>query len=222
MKYVRLSHNLTAEDPVPPGIEPLRVVRHGDTRRGDCSNIMQITMLTHVGTHVDAPRHFFADGLALTDFAVEEFVFTRPVCIDIARGDGELVRAEHLDVHSDLLAECDLLLVRTGFGKIRADDPERYATRSPGFSPSGARFLRDECPDLRALALDTVSLACSTAVEAGVEAHRILLGGPDRRFLIFEDVNLEPDLQALRRVSAFPLMIAQADGAPCTIVGELD
>jgi kynurenine formamidase len=191
-------------------------------QRGDQSNVMGMTLLGHVGTHVDAPRHFAPDGLTLTDFAAEEFVFEHPLCIDLPLGDAGLVSRNHLEPHAVGLAQSDLLLLRTGFSAVRSTDPHRYATLSPGFSVSAARFLVERFPALRAVGLDTISLACMAHLEEGVEAHRVLLGGEERRFLIIEDMDLSHHLRGLRRVIALPLMVAGADGAPCTVIGELE
>ncbi len=195
--------------------------RRSDMARGDGSNILELTLNTHVGTHVDTPRHFIADGLSLTDFTAAEFVFARPACVEVPLGDGELVRAEHLEAHAPAIAGADLLLVRTGHSAVRASDPGRYSLYSPGFIVAGARFLREEFPGLRALGLDTISLACMQHVDEGCEAHRILLGGAGRRFFLFEDMDLSEDLAGLRRVIALPLMVVRADGGPCTILAEL-
>ena len=93
---------------------------------------------------------------------------------------------------------------------------------SPGFSAAGARFLRDNFPGLRGLGLDTLSLACMAQLEEGLEAHRVLLGGPGRRFLILEDVDLAPELSHLRQVMVVPWQVRDWDSGPCTILAGVD
>jgi kynurenine formamidase len=70
--------------------------------------------------------------------------------------------------------------------------------------------------------MDTISLACMQHLEEGLEAHRILLRGDGRRFLIIEDMNLDFDLSHLRRVFALPLFIEGVDSSPCTVMGVTD
>ena len=77
-------------------------------------------------------------------------------------------------------------------------------------------------PHLPAIGLDTVSLACMQHLEDGLEAHRILLRGEGRRFLIIEDMNLDFDLSRLQQVIALPLFIEGIDSAPCTVMGVTD
>ena len=62
---------------------------------------------------------------------------------------------------------------------------------------------------------------CSTSGKA-LEAHRILLRGEARRFLIIEDMNLDWDLTQLRHVMALPLFLEGLDSAPCTVVGVVE
>lgn len=222
MKYLRLSYDLTLDGPLPPGIPSPHLEQISDIARGDVSNVFVLTLTNHSGTHVDAPRHFIVDGLPIGDFEPAEFVFARPVVCDVSLGDAEMVQPAHLAPHAGRIATADLLLIRTGYAARRRDDPERYRTVSPGFSAAGARYLRDRFPALRGVGLDTVSLACIAHVAEGIEAHRILLGGPGRRFLIIEDMNLEHDLTTLRQVIVLPLLVKGWDSGPCTILGLIE
>lgn len=48
-----------------PGDPPPEITRVSDIGRGDLLTASQISMNCHVGTHVDAPAHFLADGKTL-------------------------------------------------------------------------------------------------------------------------------------------------------------
>jgi arylformamidase len=41
---------------------PVHIVRIQDLSHGDAANVSKIEMGAHTGTHMDAPRHFLADG----------------------------------------------------------------------------------------------------------------------------------------------------------------
>jgi kynurenine formamidase len=187
--------------------------------RGDVSNLFVLHFSNHTGTHVDAPWHFVASGLRISDFRLEEFIFERPAFIDFSLSDGELIEVGHLKPHADLIRQCDLLLLRTGYSQLRERDPQRYAMQSPGLSAAAADYLAQNFPELRAIGLDTISLACMQHLEDGLEAHRILLRGEGRRFLIIEDMNLDWDLSQLQQVIALPLFIEGIDSSPCTVMG---
>ena len=101
-------------------------------------------------------------------------------------------------------------------GRPFAGNRERQRTRR---SSGAATYVVEQFPALRAIGLDTVSLACMQHLEDGLEAHRILLRGEGRRFLIIEDMNLDRDLSRLQQVMAVPLFIEGADSSPCTVMG---
>jgi kynurenine formamidase len=190
--------------------------------RGDVSNLFVLKLSNHSGTHIDAPCHFVASGLRICDFRLEEFVFERPFCVDVSMADGQLLEPHHFQPHAKEIGFADLLLVRTGYTPVRQNSPERYALQSPGMSTRGASFLAENFPRLRALGMDTISLACMQHLEEGLEAHRILFRGDGRRFLIIEDMNLDLDLSGLRRVIALPLFIEGVDSSLCTVMGVTD
>jgi kynurenine formamidase len=217
--FLELSHHLSADTPVPPGVPPIEFLHHYSMGRGDVSNLFVLHFSNHTGTHIDAPWHFVNSGIPIGKFSLEEFVFDRPLCLDLALGDGEMFHAAHFQPHAAEISRCDLLLLRTGYARVRRSDPARYRIFAPGMSEEGAHYLAEEFPRLRALGLDTVSLACMQHLEEGLEAHRVLLQGEGRRFLIIEDMNLDHDLSRLRRVIALPLMIDGIDSAPCTVMG---
>jgi arylformamidase len=217
--YLELSHHLSVDTPVAPGVPPIKCWHHFSMERGDVSNLFMLQFSNHTGTHIDAPWHFVRNGLPIGKFSLEEFVFDRPVCVDIAVGDGEVLRRAHFEPHSREISECDLLLIRTGYTRVRRIDPDRYRTFAPGMSAEGAHYIADKFANLRAIGLDTISLACMQHLEDGLDAHRVLLRGDGRRFLIIEDMDLDHDLSELKRVFALPLFIDGVDSAPCTVMG---
>ncbi|MBZ5542334.1 MAG: cyclase family protein [Acidobacteriia bacterium] len=219
MMYVELSHRLSVDAPLPPGVPTMQLQHHYSIERGDVSNLFVLQLSNHSGTHIDAPWHFVASGLRICDFRLEEFVFERPLCIDVAIGDGGLLERVHFEPHAERLGQADLLLVRTGYARVRRESPERYTLQSPGMSIHGAHYLADHFSRLRAIGLDTISLASMQHLEEGLEAHRILFRGDGRRFLIIEDMNLDFDLSQLRRVIALPLFIEGVDSSFSTVMG---
>jgi len=186
---------------------------------GDVSNVAEITLCNHIGTHIDAPLHFDAGGLSITDFDVNEFHFRHSILADVPLLDGEMLAVEHLVPFEQQARDSDLLLIRTGFGRYRATCPERYGLCGPGFSAAAAEYIVRELPRLRCLGVDTVSLASMQALNEGLEAHRVLLGG-GRRFLIIEDMNLDALPRAPSEVLALPLLVHGLDGVPCTVVAR--
>src|SRR5882672_9286945 len=57
-----------------------------------------VTLNTHVGTHIDAPRHFYADGGAIDELALDRLVMRQAVVLDVSgRPAGAGVTAADLE-----------------------------------------------------------------------------------------------------------------------------
>jgi arylformamidase len=199
-------------------IEPVKRIDAGGT-----SNTSLLHLHSHVGTHVDAPRHFFQGGMTITDLPIDAFAFDRPAVVDLHLGEGDLVGPGDLEQRRAQIAGCDLLILRSGFESTRADH-DRYEKRGPGFSVGAARYIRQSLPAVRGIAVDWISLSAWAQVDEGRAAHRILLSDEPngRPVLIFEDVRASALGDAApKRVLAFPLQISGLDGCPCTIVAEI-
>ena len=79
--------------------------------------VTEICFGSHTGTHVDAPRHFFAEGMTLDQYPLERLVGPA-VLVDCSEGGlGPAIRApllaERLGAHEPLPAG-GIVLVRTG------------------------------------------------------------------------------------------------------------
>lgn len=220
-RSIWLSFPLGIEDPRPPAI-PAPELTPLYTVEKDGANVQTLRVANHTGTHVDAPRHVIADGHCLTDYAPEEFVFTRPVVVELPLADAAIVLPEHLAPLWERLQGADLALFRFGYGAVRRNAPARYSTRCPGFGVAGARWLHENAPTLRAIGIDVPSVACIASLEETMAAHHELLGGAGCRFLIIEDMNLEHDLSGLREVRMNPWLVRGMDSGPCSIVGLLE
>jgi kynurenine formamidase len=92
----------------------------------------------------------------------------------------------------------------------------------PGFGIESARWLRQNCPDLRAVGMDVPSIACIAKLEETMPCHHELLAGELRRFLIIEDMKLDQDLRGLREVRISPWLVGGMDSGPCSIVGIIE
>ncbi len=57
-----------------PGDRAPAFHRVADMDKGDGYNLTELEMNVHNGTHVDAPKHFLRDGMAIADMPLEPFV----------------------------------------------------------------------------------------------------------------------------------------------------
>jgi kynurenine formamidase len=219
-KYLFLGFPLTPDSPSPPAIPPIKLSPFLTIEK-DEANVTMMELTSHTGTHLDTPGHVIQDGLLLTDFGAEDFVFSHPFIADLPLGDTVVVQPEHLEPFAGQGKDADLLLFRFGYGPVRRSDPERFSKKSPGFGVESAQYLRTHFPKMRALGMDVPSLSCIEHLDVTFRAHHALLGGPGRKFLVIEDMNLEEDLSELTEVVVAPLLVERIDGCPCTILGIL-
>ena len=222
--FVRLSFSLSITTPTPGGRRPLEIQVDESIDQGHPGNTFYYTAWNHTGTHVDAPAHMITDGKRITDYPIDQFIFDRPLVIDVPKEDDELIDSSDLRPFEGVIVASDLLLLRTGFTRYRDVEPVRYRDHNPGLSVDAARYLRrSRFPLLRAVGLDTISAAAAALVAEGIEAHKVLFSrtaGPS--VLIIEDVDLSPDLSSLRRVFVVPMFVEGLDSCPCTIIAETE
>lgn len=221
---VKLSHNLSERTPFYDGLPGPKLEQLYDLRKGDACNSFFFRTSNHAGTHVDAPLHFNPTGRAIADYDLSELVFTRPAVVDVPLGESELIEPRHLQQAATARPDCDILLLRSGFAHRRAVDARVYVDNGPGFSRRAAEYLLDGLPDLRAVAVDFVSIAAMSHMEEGCDAHRVFLGCAGygaRPILLVEDAWLPDSLPPLQRVFVIPLFFDGMDSAPCTMFAEV-
>lgn len=70
--------------------------------------------------------------------------------------------------------------------------------------------------------MDWLSLATPSRPDDGVAAHRVLcgVGREDRYLLIVEDIDLSRLPGNTARIYVLPLLVAEADSSPCTVIAE--
>jgi kynurenine formamidase len=225
-RLVVLSHPLSENAPVWPGNLPAaRVELQASIEHGDVVNMTILHLFSHSGTHVETPWHFLSDGPAAWQLPIEAFTFAAPRLVEVPAGERHRITRAELAPHESVIADADLLMIRTGWGAKRDADPERYASDGPLLDPDAGAWLLDAHPRLRAIATDAISIAAPWDLDLSVATHYALMGRgrTDGRFLlIYEDVRMPPVAARATLVHAWPLFIEGADGSPVTIVAEVD
>ena len=223
MKYQLLSYPLNADMPLAdPILAAPKYELIQSIPRGDLANLYRVTLFNHCGTHIDAPNHYDAGGKKLADFPIEHFVFETPLVLDIPKEDKGLISKADCQRVLGSRANCDLLLLRTGFERYRTNDPKRYVCGCPGLSAEAAHFLKDALPQMRAVGIDFISLEWTVDKNHGFAAHQILLKDRSRPVMIIEDMSLNLDFQGVHRIFAIPVFLREIDSFPATVFAEID
>ena len=177
-----------------------------------------VKMVSHTGTHLDAPAHMVEGGKTLDAFPVDHFIGPAAVLDVTDLSPGGVIETGRLDGLGGALASAAFLLVRTGWA-AKWGTPA-YFEGIPVFSEPAAERLAGLAESnggrLRGVGLDVISVDPVGADSFPV--HHILLGAG---LVIAENLT---DLSGLPEsgfeFSCPPLPLADADGAPCRAWGR--
>ena len=211
MKIIDLSHRIEPGMPVYPGTAP-PVFEYPFGLDKDGFLETRLSLMSHTGTHIDAPAHILAGGKTLDRMPVSAF-YGQAMCIDAVSGKKEIT-AEDLAPCEAMIRAADFVLFRTGWSRLWGS-PE-YFEGYPVLSPEAARRLNAFA--LKGIGFDTIS-----ADGAGDEAflvHGIILG--KERIIIENLTNLDQLPRAGFSIACFPLHFSGADGSPVRAVAFVD
>ena len=215
-KPIYLSHPLSNDTPLYGGARNINIEQNTCICNGDTANSLTLSFPNHAGTHVDVPYHFFTNGKKLTDYDASQWIFNKPKLIDVPCEDGYLVT--YNDISEKINNDTDLLLIRTGYEKFR--HKPKYWQKNPGLCVDLAKQLRLKHPNVRAIGMDIISLTSRLHREEGRKAHREFLGDhyPSSPIVLIEDMSLINYKDIITNVLIAPLIVNDADGAPCTVI----
>jgi kynurenine formamidase len=204
LDVVDLSHELAPGMPFFPGTEapdfsrPFTVARHGFSEQ-------RITMLTHSGTHMDAPAHILETGPTLEQLGLPHFVGSAAV-VDLGGLSARTIGVDDLRPSQPRLAGRDFVLLRTGWS-AHWGKPSYYRDY-PVLSEEAAFWLAGFA--FKGIGTDTISF--DTHDSTTLPIHRIFLA---RNTVLIENLaNLESAATADFLFCCLPLKIADTDGAP--------
>ena len=221
--FIRFSYTLGEDTVVLKGFKKPQIVPRTRILKGDRTNTSFIENLsTHTGTHIDVPYHMLADGATLDQFEIGDFIFSKPLLIEIPKSDLEKINEEELSQYEERIKNCDILMLYTGFSRYRKTDPERYLEKQPGLSEKAAIYLT-RFPNLRCLAIDLVSPEnVPEARPKSYPVHKILFRA-FKKLIILEDADLSIlKGKNIKKVYVIPLFLEKADGAPVTAFAEIE
>ena len=156
------------------------------TAAGDVYNLTAFSMCAHNGTHIDAPFHFLPEGKTVERLPLDVFVGD---CF-VARYQGD-VTAEDARTILVKAAGAERILI--------AGDVTVTEEAAQVFARSGIKLLGNEGQSVG-------------PADAPMAVHKILLS---REIVLLEGILLSDVPEGRYFLSAVPLNLAGADGAPC-------
>ncbi len=161
---------------------------------GDLYNLTAFSMCAHNGTHVDAPYHFIEDGNTVEQIPLEKTVGLCFVAEWKGILDGEGAR--------QILRRATLTVRESARRILLKGDAIVSADAARVFAEGGVDLIGNES--------QTVG-----PEDAPMEVHRILLGAD---VVLLEGIRLKDVPEGVYFLSAAPLALAGADGAPCRAI----
>lgn len=208
MAATDLSHALAPGMPFFPGTEapffskPFTLDSHGFAEQ-------RITMLTHSGTHMDAPAHLIKAGATLEQLGLPHFIGSA-VALDLASVPGPIIALDDLLPFGQRLRGKDFVLLHTGWSRHWGN--AAYFGNYPVLAEAAARWLAGFA--FKGIGIDTISFDAFDSTALPI--HRTFL---TRNTVLVENlVNLEKIPAAEFLFCCLPLKIAETDGAPVRAV----
>ena len=203
-----LTHPITADCPVYPG-SPAPQLSPAATLERDGYRETLLTIGSHTGTHMDAPRHLLPHGVSLDALPPDRFCGSAAV-VDVTGLTA--VTAEFLRQLEPRLQQAEFLLFRSGYDQYWGT-AQYFDDAWPVLTEEAARYLLTL--PLKGVGVDSLSV---DRLAGDLPIHRILLGGG---LVLVENLRLSPLAGAdAVRFFAFPLPYVNADGAPVRAVAE--
>ena len=156
------------------------------TENGDLYNLTAFSMCAHNGTHIDAPFHFLPEGKKVEQLDLRIFVGD---CY-VASHCGEVTQSDAAAILQKAEGVPRILIV--GEATVTAEAAEVFAS-------AGICLLGNESQSVG-------------PENAPMQVHKILL---QKNIALLEGVALSDVPQGHYFLSAAPLNLAGADGAPC-------
>ena len=180
-----------------PDLSPMSQISSGDV-----ANVTRLTLGSHTGTHVDAPRHFIDEGRTVDALPLESLCGpARVIHVD----DATSVKRRHLEPHRGV----ERILLQTRNGALW--DKRGFQKDFLYLDPDAADWLVAQ--RVRLVGIDYLSIEQFNSTD--YHTHHALLGAG---IVIVEGLDLRKVPAGDYTLWCLPLKVVGADGAPCRAV----
>jgi len=202
MRTYDITLTITPQMIVWPGDSPVIIEHTSSIASGDHSNVSQITMSCHAGTHVDAPHHFLDNGKTVEGLSLD-LLIGRAYVLHLP--DVNLITASVL-MQADIPPRTRRLLFKTRNSEYWLKGNGEFHTDFVGLSVDAAELLVDR--NVKLVGIDYLSIA---PYKLGTQVHTILLNAG---VVVIEGLDLSQVSQGRYTLHCLPLKLGGADGAP--------
>jgi arylformamidase len=191
-----------AIDPVPP-----KIYRYSDVDLGAKVTMTMLEIISHTGTHIDAPRHFIPGGSTISDMALDAAI-GRTRVIEI--NDPEKIRVRELEKHN--IKKGDRILCKTRNSPIVFESP-KFIEDYVYLDADAATYLAEK--EIILFGLDATTIGYYKDEESVVKTHRALLSAG---IFIMEGCVLANVPPGEYEMLCLPLLMYHGDAGPCRAI----
>lgn len=207
MRILDISLPISSSLPVWPGDPAIVLEQIQSMDQGSEYNLTHLSSSVHIGTHVDAPRHFLNDGRTVEDLPLE--VLTGPCFVAQLPDDIDAITAEVLE-SIPLGDGTKRVLFGTRNSHLWAKGETNFQPDYVAISEDGAEWLVQH--GIQLVGVDYLSVA---PYEDSVPTHRVLL---QAGVIIVEGLNLSQIPRGFYDLYCLPLKLVGVEGAPARAI----
>ncbi|MFC2091508.1 cyclase family protein [Elusimicrobiota bacterium] len=204
-KYIDISVALKPGMVHYPGDKPFGIEYMHDMNEGDSNNLSAISMGSHSGTHIDAPKHFLKDGSTIDNMPVDNMI--GPARVVIIENEKVILREELRGLGQ---GSTERILFKTK-NSDQLWNKNEFSENFVCISEDAARYIAG----LKVKMIGIDYLSAGPYHGNGSLIHRILL---DAGIWIVEGLNLSGVAAGEYQLICLPLKITGAEGSPARAV----
>jgi arylformamidase len=194
--------NYLSLDPVPP-----KIYRFSDVDLGAKVTMTMLEIISHTGTHIDAPRHFIPGGSTISDMPLDATIGPARV-IEIK--DPETIKVDELRKHK--IREGERILCKTRNSPTVYESP-KFIEDYVYLDSNAAAYLAEK--KIILFGLDCITIGNFKNEESVMKTHQSLL---EAGIYILEDCALANVPPGEYELLCLPLLMYKGDAGPCRAI----
>jgi arylformamidase len=178
----------------------------------DKVNVTRLTIGSHTGTHIDAPKHFISNAEGIDKVPLDKFV-GEAIILDMSRKSiGQGITDIDLNIHKEMVKVNDIILLYSGTSKSWNKD-EKISKNFTYLEPLAAKWIVDH--KIKCVGIDSYSMEKYGLTEG--LTHKILLSNG---IGIIEGLNsnLGKFVGSRMFLVCLPLLLKDIDGSPARAI----
>lgn len=203
-KYIDVTLKINEETIIYPGDAKFEKDPVCSINEGDICNVTAISMGTHTGTHIDAPRHFYKNGRTIDNLELEKLIGHVKV---FALEDVDVIKDKHIRDFN--IEKGDRVIFKTKNSKYLLEG--EFRQDFVYLDKSAADYLIEKGVIL--IGIDSLSIE-----QFNSDFHEVHFDLLEKEVVIVEALDLNEVEEGDYEIIALPLKIEDGDGSPARVI----